>query len=333
MSDPIELTRRLVAVESPTWAENPATDLLEEHLRGLGYGVIRQPVVGGRANLYAFREPPELVFSTHLDTVPPYVPLREDAEFIHGRGSCDAKGLAAAMVAAAERLAAGGERRIGLLFVVGEEDGSHGAFAAESLEPKGRWLINGEPTDNVLTIGQKGALRVDLHATGRAAHSAYPDEGESAIIPLLETIERIRALELASDPMLGAPTMNLGTIEGGVAPNVIPPSARAQILIRTIGPTDELKRLVAAQAAANVAITFPVELPAYKGSAPPGWETRVVSFASDLPFYAAWGRCYQMGPGSIRVAHTDDERIAKRELLEGVELYVRLARDLLGGAA
>jgi acetylornithine deacetylase len=333
MSDPLELTRRLVAVESPTWHENPATDLLEAHLRGLGYGVARQPVVGGRANLYAYREPPEVVFSTHLDTVPPYAPLREDAEFIHGRGSCDAKGIAAAMVAAAERLAQDGERRIGLLFVVGEEDGSHGAYAAEELEPKGRWLINGEPTDNVLTIGQKGALRVDLEATGRAAHSAYPDEGESAIMPLLETITRIQALDLPADALLGAPTMNLGTIQGGVAPNVIPPAARAQILIRTVGPTDELKRLVAAQAAPAVTISFPVELPAYKGSAPAGWESRVVSFASDLPFYASWGGLLQMGPGSIRVAHTDEERIAKRELLAGVDLYVRLAQDLLGGRA
>ena len=333
MSDPLELTRRLVAVETPTWGENPATDILEEHLRGLGYGVTRQPVVGGRANLYAWREMPEVVFSTHLDCVPPYLPLREDDEFIHGRGSCDAKGLAAAMVAAAERLAEGGERRIGLLFVVGEEDGSHGAYAAADLEPKGRWLINGEPTDNILTIGQKGALRVDLHATGRAAHSAYPDEGQSAITPLLETIARIQALDLPSDPLLGAPTMNLGTIEGGVAPNVIPPAARAQILIRTVGPTDELKRLVTAQAAAAVTITFPVELPAYKGTAPAGWQTRVVSFASDLPFYAAWGGLYQMGPGSIRVAHTDQERISKRELMEGVGLYARLARDLLVGAA
>lgn len=333
MSDPLELTRRLVALDTPTWGENPATDLLEEHLRGLGYGVTRQPVVGGRANLYAFRERPELVFSTHLDTVPPYIPLREDDEFIHGRGSCDAKGLAAAMVAAAERLAEGGERRIGLLFVVGEEDGSHGALAAPALEPKGRWLINGEPTDNVLTIGQKGALRVDLVATGRAAHSAYPDEGTSAITPLLETIARIHALDLPADPLLGAPTMNLGTIAGGVAPNVIPPSARAQILIRTVGPTDELKRLVAAQAAPSVTITFPVELPSYKGTAPAGWKTRVVSFASDLPFYTGWGGLFQMGPGSIKVAHTDEERISKRELLEGVDLYVRLARDLLGGMA
>ena len=333
MSDPLELTRRLVAVETPTWGENPATDILEEHLRGLGYGVTRQPVVGGRANLYAWREKPEVVFSTHLDCVPPYLPLREDEEFIHGRGSCDAKGQAAAMVAAAERLAGEGERRIGLLFVVGEEDGSHGAFAAADLEPKGRWLINGEPTENVLTIGQKGALRVDLVATGRAAHSAYPDEGRSAIMPLLETIGRVQALDLPADPLLGPPTMNLGTIEGGVAPNVIPPSARAQILIRTVGPTDQLKRLVTAQAAPAVTITFPVELPAYKGTAPTGWKTGVVSFASDLPFYADWGGLYQMGPGSIRVAHTDQERISKRELLEGVDLYVKLARDLLAGAA
>lgn len=333
MSDPFELTRRLVAVETPTWGENPATDILDGHLRGLGYQVTRQPVIGDRANLYAYREKPEVVFSTHLDCVPPYVPLREDDEFIHGRGSCDAKGLAAAMVAAAERLAESGERRIGLLFVVGEEDGSHGAYAAADLEPKGHWLVNGEPTENQLTIGQKGALRVDLHATGRAAHSAYPEEGESAIAPLLETIARIHALDLPADPLLGAPTMNLGTLHGGVAPNVIPAAARAQILVRTVGPTDELKRLITAQAAPAVTITFPVELPAYKGTAPAGWDTRVVSFASDLPFYTAWGGLYQMGPGSIKVAHTDQERISKRELMMGVDLYVKLARDLLGGAA
>ena len=329
MSDPLELTRRLVAVESPTGAEGPATDLLDGHLRGLGYHVIRQTVAPGRDNLYAFRQPPALVFSTHLDTVPPHVPLREDAEFIRGRGSCDAKGIAAAMVAAAEQLHAEGEHRIGLLFMVGEEDGSAGAFAAASLEPKGRFLVNGEPTENLLTIGQKGSLRVDLHAAGRAAHSAYPDEGVSATAALLDTIQRIRGLALAHDPLLGSSTLNIGIVQGGVAPNVIAPSAHAQLLFRTVGPTDELKQSLLAQAASQVSISFGAEIPAFKGSAPPGWQTTTVSFASDLPFLTPWGQCFQMGPGSIRVAHTADERIAKRDLLEGVTQYVRLARDLL----
>jgi acetylornithine deacetylase len=328
--DALELTRALVALETPTGSEGAATDLLDRTLRGAGYNVVRQTVSAGRQNLYAFREPPEVVFSTHLDTVPPYVPLREDADSIHGRGSCDAKGLAAAMVAAAERLAGRGERRIGLLFLVGEENGSDGARAANELGPKGRFLINGEPTENRLSIGQKGSLRVDLEATGRAAHSAYPDEGVSAIAALLDTIERIRRMPLPADPVLGQSTLNLGLIGGGVAPNVIPPAASAQLLIRTVAPTEPLKATIRSLLAPGVTVEFRVELPFHKGgNAPAGWDTTVVSYASDLPFLHAWGECYQLGPGTIRVAHTSQEHIRKADLLHGVELYVRLASDLL----
>jgi acetylornithine deacetylase len=328
--DALELTRSLVALETPTGAEGPATDFLDAALRRAGYQVVRQPVSPGRQNLYAYRDPPALVFSTHLDTVPPYIPLSEDEESIHGRGSCDAKGLAAAMVAAAERLAEQGERRIGLLFVVGEENGSDGAIAAAGLGPRGRFLINGEPTENRLSIGQKGSLRVDLQATGRAAHSAYPDEGSSAIAALLDTIERIRRMPLPSDPLLGPSTLNLGLIGGGVAPNVIPPAASAQLLIRTVEPTGALKDAIKALLAPGVTAEFRVDLPFYKGgAAPAGWETTVVSYASDLPFLAAWGERYQLGPGTIRVAHTSKEHIRKADLLRGVDLYVRLASDLL----
>ena len=192
--DPFELTRALVALETPTGSEQPAIDLLDGLLRRGGYRTVRQPVTPGRDNLYAYRERPELVFSTHVDTVPPHLPVMEDDAAIRGRGTCDAKGLAAAMVAAADRLAEAGERRVGLLFLVGEENGSDGARAAADFGPRGRFLINGEPTENRLSVGQKGTLRVDLTATGRAAHSAYPDEGSSAIAALLDTIERIRRL-------------------------------------------------------------------------------------------------------------------------------------------
>jgi acetylornithine deacetylase len=330
--DPLALTRSLVALETPTGSEGAATDLLDDTLRQAGYRTVRQTVTAGRENLYAYREPPVLVFSTHLDTVPPYVPLREDADSIHGRGSCDAKGLAAAMVAAAERLAARGERRVGLLFLVGEENGSDGARVATDLSPKGRFLINGEPTENRLCIGQKGSLRVDLVATGRAAHSAYPDEGVSAIAALLDTIERIRQLPLPSDPLLGQSTLNLGLIGGGVAPNVIPPAASAQLLIRTVEPSQPLKATIRSLLAAGVTVEFPVELPFHKGgSAPAGWDTTVVSYASDLPFLSAWGERYQLGPGTILVAHTNDEHIRKADLLRGVDLYERLASDLLAG--
>jgi acetylornithine deacetylase len=234
------------------------------------------------------------------------------------------------MIAAAERLAARGERRIGLLFLVGEENGSDGARAAADLGPKGRFLINGEPTENRLSIGQKGSLRVDLTAVGRAAHSAYPDEGVSAIAALLDSIERIRTLPLPHDPLLGPSTLNLGLIAGGVAPNVIPPAASAQLLIRTVESTDPLKAAVRSVLAPGVTAEFPVELPFHKGgTAPSGWDTTVVSYASDLPFLSAWGERYQLGPGTIRVAHTSHEHIRKADLLHGVDLYERLAADLL----
>jgi acetylornithine deacetylase len=333
--DVLELTRALVALETPTGAEGPAIDLLDGALRRVGYTTRRQPVSPGRENLYAFREQPVVVFSTHVDTVPPYLPIAEDDEAIHGRGSCDAKGIAAAMVAAAERLAAGGERRIGLLFLVGEENGSDGAKAAADFGPRGRFLVNGEPTDNRLSIGQKGSLRVDLEATGRAAHSAYPDEGVSAIAALLDTIERIRRMPLPSDPLLGRSNLNVGLIQGGVAPNVIAPHAAAQILIRIVEPTGPLKQQIRQLLAPGVAVSFPVELPFHKAGAPApeGWDTTVVSFASDLPFLARWGEGYQLGPGSIRVAHTALEHIRKADLLAGVDLYVRLASDLLAREA
>jgi acetylornithine deacetylase len=202
--DALELTRALVALETPTGAEGPAIDLLDGTLRRVGYRVTRQPVSPGRDNLFAYRDTPDLVFSTHVDTVPPYLPLSEDSGSIHGRGSCDAKGIAAAMVAAAERLSQAGEHRIGLLFLVGEENGSDGALAAAELEPRGRFLVNGEPTENRLSIGQKGTLRVDLKAAGKAAHSAYPEDGVSAIAALLDTIERIRRMPLPVDPLLGS---------------------------------------------------------------------------------------------------------------------------------
>jgi acetylornithine deacetylase len=332
--DPLELTRALVALETPTGSEQPAIDLLEGMLQRAGYHTVRQPVSPGRDNLYAYRELPELVFSTHVDTVPPHLPLVEDEVAIRGRGACDAKGLAAAMVAAAERLAAAGERRIGLLFLVGEENGSDGARAAADFGPRGRFLINGEPTENLLSVGQKGSLRVVLDATGRAAHSAYPEDGSSAIAALLDTIERIRRLPLPRDPVLGPSTLNLGLISGGVAPNVVPPFASAQLLVRTVEPTGPLKAAIGELLAPGVRVSFPLELPVRKaGGAPPGWDTTVVSYGSDLPFLSSWGEGFQLGPGSIRVAHTPKEYILKADLLRGVDLYVRLATDLLSREA
>lgn len=327
--DVLELTRSLVRIDSTTGREGPVAEYLAAWLEQRGWTVVRQPVLEGRFNVYARLGRPEVVFSTHLDTVPPFIDLREDDTWLHGRGTCDAKGLAAAMIAAAERLRAGGEERVGLLFVVGEENGSEGAAAAARLEPRGRFLINGEPTENQLTIGQKGVLRADLVATGRAAHSAYPDEGESAIVPLLETLARVRRISLPAHPVLGDMTMNIGRIEGGRAPNVIPDHARAQVLFRTVQPHDALKRAIEACLEPRVSATYPLEIPSVVSAAPDGWQTTVVSFASDLPFLASWGEGYQLGPGTIRVAHTEEERISKADLERGIDLYEKLARDLL----
>lgn len=327
--DVLELTRALVRIDSTTGRERAVAEFLADWLEQRGWIVVRQPVLADRFNVYARLGRPEVVFSTHLDTVPPFIDLREDDTWLHGRGTCDAKGLAAAMIAAAERLRADGEERIGLLFVVGEENGSEGAEAASRLEPRGRFLINGEPTENQLTIGQKGVLRADLIATGRAAHSAYPAEGESAIVPLLETLRRVERITMPSHPVLGEMTLNIGTIQGGRAPNVIPDHAKAQLLFRTVQAHDDLKRALEACLEERVTVTYPLEIPSVVSSAPQGWETTVVSFASDLPFLGSWGEGYQLGPGTIRVAHTEDERISKADLETGIGLYEKLARDLL----
>ena len=333
---PLDLTRKLVQAESPTGAEGPAVDLMHQELEALGWDVTRQQVTPGRDNLYAL--PPNsrlstldsrLVFSTHLDCVPPYVPFREDDEYLYGRGTCDAKGLAAAMVAAAEQLRSEGEQRIGLLFVVGEEVASDGAIAAAALEPKGRYLVNGEPTEGKLCIGQKGTLGAELRMTGRAAHSGYPEEGVSAIDPLLDSLERIRRIPLPSDPQLGAATLNIGQIQAGSAPNVIPGEATARVLFRTVGADNDLRKQLEAALAPGMSITYPTALPAWRGTPLDEWDTTIVAYASDLPNHEGWGECYQLGPGTIRLAHTAEERIGKQELLRGVAAYVRLARQLL----
>jgi acetylornithine deacetylase len=331
--DPIRLTRELVAIYSPTGEEARVGSFLAALLEKLGYRVIRQPVAGTRFNVYAFREPPVVVFSTHIDTVPPELPLAEDEEHLYGRGTADAKGIVAAQIAAAERIAAGGERRVGLLFVVGEEYGADGARAANSLEPKGRYLVNGEPTDNRLALGTKGFLRVELSARGKAAHSAYPEEGISAIERMLDTLERIRRLPLPSDELLGDCTLNLATIEGGVRPNVIPDRCRAELSFRTVCDTAELRSALQSSLAEGVELKVLLEAPPIRLRALPGFETTVVRYGTDLPWLEGWGEKFLIGPGSIRVAHTDHEKVSKSELLAGVECYQRIAKLLLANSS
>jgi acetylornithine deacetylase len=329
MLDPVDLTRSLLAIPSPTGHEHAVTAYLAGRLAELGWQVIRQPVQDGRDNLYAHRGNPVVVLSTHLDTVPPELPYREDEFAIHGRGACDAKGIAAAMIAAAEHLVADGESRVGLLFVVDEEDGSAGARAAASLLPKGRFLINGEPTDNRLVTAQKGTLKVVLEVQGRAAHSGYPELGDSAIDRLLDALQRIRGVALPVDPVLGPSTLNIGRIAGGEAPNVVAPQARAELLVRLVGPDESTRAVISAAAGPGIELTFIPGLPPARAAAIRGWPSTTVAFASDLAVHGSWGTCYQLGPGSIHVAHTPDEQILKKELREGVALYVKLTRTLL----
>jgi len=327
--DPIELTKALCAIESPTGQEAAVVEFVAARLRELGYRVSTQEVTRGRHNLLATLGQPHVVLCTHLDVVPPSLPLKEDAEWLYGRGVQDAKGIAAAMIAAAEEIRRRGERRVALLFTVGEEAGSDGAKAANRLEPRGKFLINGEPTENRLSIGQKGALHVRLEARGRAAHSAYPEEGESATEALLDSIERIRRLELPTDAVLGATTCNVGKLSGGVAINVIPPAASADLMFRTVSDTAPLLAAVEAALAPNVSRQVVFDTPCVRAPKLEGWDTTVVSYASDLPHLSNWGTGYQLGPGTIRVAHTADERIKKDELRAGVAAYVRLATELL----
>jgi len=324
------LARQLVSIPSPTGEEGKVASFLADSLSRHGWRVHRQPVTPGRDNLYATRGTPVVVLSTHLDTVPGGPAPHEDATTMWGRGIVDAKGIAAAMIVAAETVAAEGDDRVGLLFLVGEEDGSDGALAAGNIADKGRFLINGEPTENRLAIGQKGTLRVTLTATGRAAHSGYPDLGRSAIDPLLDALHAIRSLALPVDPVLGPSTLNIGRLTGGVAPNVIPPHAAAELLIRTIGPSAPIREAItAATAPFGVTVGFPLEIPPIQSLPLDGWDTTVVSYTSDWPLLSEWGTGYQLGPGSIQLAHTDHERITKAELRDGVMAYVRLLHALL----
>jgi acetylornithine deacetylase len=332
-ASPVELARELVRIESPTGDEGAVGEYLACHLEGLDYDVRRQQVTSGRFNVFATRDAPLVVLSTHMDTVPPPLPAHDDDTYLYGRGTADAKGIIAAQVGAAEALAARGERRVALLFVVGEELTADGAQAAAALGPKGRYLINGEPTDNRMALGHKGMLRVELHARGRTAHSAYPEEGESAIEPVLDALQRIRRLPLPTDPTLGDCTLNIGTIAGGIRPNVIPDACRAELMFRTVGANGELLAAVRAAAGKRVDVVVAHDAPPVKLRVLPGFQSTLVRFGTDVPWLEAWGERFLMGPGSIRVAHTDHERVAKRELEEAVGLYERAVDVLLAESA
>jgi acetylornithine deacetylase/succinyl-diaminopimelate desuccinylase-like protein len=333
--DLFALTRKLIDIESITGNESAVGVVLADELTALGYAVERMPVEGDRFNVWATypdQPRPELAFSTHMDTVPPFIASSETPDHIYGRGSCDAKGIITAQIAAAEKLKAEGIHT-GLLFLVGEERDSQGAQTA-NLDPRGtKFLINGEPTENRIALASKGTLRVEVVAKGRMAHSAYPELGESAIEKLLDALENIRKIKLPAHPKAGPSTMNIGLIEGGRAPNVIPDYAVANLLVRLVGPTEALRQQIVAAVAGQAEADFILEIPFMELSTVPGIETMIAAFTTDIPALPNWGTPVLIGPGSIHVAHTDGEYIEKQQLLDAVDLYSRVGKLLLGNHA
>jgi len=328
--DPVSLARRLIDIDSTTGREAEAGAVLAGALQQLGYQVSEQPVVDGRFNVYARLDtPPEIVFSTHFDCVPPFFPSREERGLLFGRGACDAKGILAAQVAAAESLRAAGETRIALLFVAGEERGSDGARVANERPPDSiRFLINGEPTDNRLGAATRGLLRVRLHAEGRAAHSSFPELGESAIDKLLDALMVLRGVALPDDPLLGRTHYTVGLIEGGVAPNVVSPHASAELLFRTVGSGAAVRDALHV-VESLVHIEHVLDIPAVRLHTLPGFDTAVFPYTTDVPMLTRWGTPLLVGPGSIHVAHTDEEHLAIDEMMAAIQLYESLVRQLI----
>jgi acetylornithine deacetylase len=330
------LARELIDIESITGNEERLGTFLFDHLSAIarrhGGQAERMAVQGDHCNVFAWWGKPIVTYSTHMDTVPPFFPSREDAEWIWGRGACDAKGSMAAMIVAAERLLAEGDRDFGLLFVVGEERGSAGAIAAGRERRGSCYLIDGEPTENRLAVGSKGALRFELVARGRAAHSARPELGSSAIEALLDVLHDVRSLPLPDDAAFGRTTLNIGTISGGRAPNVIADEARAQIMFRLVGDAAPIREAVRQAVRGRAEITEVLHIPAIQLSPLDGFATTVVPFTTDIPFVQGnWGQPFLLGPGSDQQAHTPEECVSKEQLREAVELYCKMVR-LLGAS-
>ena len=324
----VDLARSLVDIDSTTGREGEAGRWLSKYLRQAGYDVIEQPVDRDRINVIATAGTPLVVFSTHFDCVPPFFPSRIEGDRLYGRGACDAKGILAAQVAAADRLRRGGETRVGLLFVVGEERGSDGARLANEAANGSSFLINGEPTDNRLGLATRGILRVKLRASGRAAHSSFPELGESAIDKLIDALVALRTIRLPTDPVLGRTHYTVGLIAGGVAPNVTSPSAEAEVMFRTVSEGDLIRQAMAALEE-SVQVEHLLEVPPVRLRTVPGFDAAVFPYTTDIPFLAKWGEPLLFGPGSIHAAHTADEFVSLAELSAAVDHYVTIATQLL----
>jgi len=327
----LRLTRELIDIDSTTGQEGDAGRFIAAMLRDLGYRVVEQPVSADRFNVIATTGAgaPSVVFSTHFDCVPPFFQSREEQGRLHGRGSCDAKGTLVAQVAAAERLRASGESRVGLLFVVGEERGSDGAKIANTAASGSQFLINGEPTDNRLAVATRGAYRVGLRASGRTAHSSQPELGESAIDKLVDALVALREIDWPVDPVLGRTFYSVGLISGGIAPNVISPSAEAELMFRTVGDHAAIRAQIQERVGSLVEVRDGLVVPPVSMRTAPGFDAAVFAFTTDIPFLDRWGAPLLLGPGSVTQAHTVDEHVGVADLHRAVDLYAGLAQSLL----
>lgn len=331
LTDPVSLLKALIDIPSTTWEEGPVCEAVALTLQGAGFAVERQPVSEGRFNVIARVGDPIATLSTHLDCVPPHLPAKDLGDRIQGRGACDAKGLIAAQIFAALKLRQAGVTNFGLLYMVGEEEGGDGARVANRTPGRNRFIVNAEPTDFKQAVAGKGVLRVTLNASGKAAHAAYPELGDSAVLKLLDVLAELRAYDWPHDAVLGPTTMNIGTLHAGLKANIIPPSAAAEVMFRTVTPSDEihemLKRITGDRASIEVNSTSePIHLKIVPGF---GRGEIVVRFGTDIPYLDAWGQAILFGPGSIHDAHTAHEFILKQDLIEAVDVYASMICSLL----
>jgi acetylornithine deacetylase len=327
--DPVAFARELIDIDSTTGREGEAGQWLASRLRREGFEVEEESVEGSRRNVYAhLGQTPTVVLSTHYDCVPPFFPSRIADGRLYGRGACDAKGILAAQVAAAVRLRGQGERRVALLFVVGEERGSDGAATANRTPRGSKYLINGEPTDCRLATSTRGVLRVRLHASGRASHSAAPEQGESAIEKLIDALVQLRAIQLPADPDFGQTHYTVGIIEGGVAPNVVPPSASAEVLFRSVGPPEDILQALR-PLYSLIRVEEVLRVPHVRMHTVPGVATASFPFTTDIPLLDRWGKPLLFGPGSFLVAHTDNEYVAIAEIHAAIDAYQRIVSALM----
>jgi len=330
--DPVAFARDLIDIDSTTGREGAAGRWLADALRQIGFAVTEQRVDDRRFNVLATLQDTLVVLSTHFDCVPPFLPSRVNGGRLYGRGACDAKGILAAQVAAADRLRQEGETHVGLLFVVGEERGSDGARVADTAARRCQFLVNGEPTDNRLGLATRGILRLRLRASGRAAHSAFPELGISAIDKLIDALVALRSIPLPDDAVLGRTHYSVGLITGGVAPNVVSPSAEAEVMFRTVSDGADVRNALAPLESA-VEIEHVLEVPPVRMMTVAGFDTAVFAYTTDIPFLGSWGQPLLFGPGSIHVAHTAEESVDIAEILAAVDHYVAIARALLARSA